>query len=95
MSSTSPNPSDLERPVFIAHQLCSPHLRSLVKDTVQAFNDSWLLPPVKEEIFKSGKACLARLQGFALSKGFAVVTINSKIGRFRFKCIHHKDESKN
>ena len=95
MSSPSPNPSDLERPVFVAHQLCPPHLRSLVEDTVQAFDDSWLLPPVEGEIFESGKACLARLQGFALSRGFAAVTISSKAGRFRFGCIHHGDESRN
>ena len=97
MSSPSPSPnlSDPERPVFVAHQLCPPHLRSLVEDTVQAFDESWLCAPVEGEVFESGKACLARLQGFALSKGFAVVTTNSRAGRFRFGCIHHGKESKN
>ena len=84
MSSPRPNPSDLERPVFVAHQLCRPHLHSFVEDTVQAFDDPWLVPPVKSEVFESGKTCLARLQGFALSRGLAVMTLNSKVGRFRF-----------
>jgi hypothetical protein len=33
---------------------------------VQGFDDTWLLPPQNRELFDSGKACLARLQGFAL-----------------------------
>jgi hypothetical protein len=41
---------------FVAHQLCPPYLRSLVEDTVQAFDDSWLLPSVE-----GGFSSLARL----------------------------------
>jgi hypothetical protein len=62
MSSPSPNLD------FVAHPLCPPHLRGLMEDTVQAFDNSWLLPPVEGEVFESGKACLARLQGYALHK---------------------------
>jgi hypothetical protein len=74
-------------------RLCPPYLRSLVEDTVQAFNDSWLLPLAEREVFESGMARLARLQGFAPSSGFAVVTTASRAGRFRFGCIHHGNES--
>jgi hypothetical protein len=49
-----------ERPVFVAHPLCPPHLRQLVEDAVQGFDDAWLLPPVEGELFDSGKAYLAR-----------------------------------
>jgi hypothetical protein len=87
--------SPTSNPVFVAHTLCPLHLRGLVKETVQAFNNSWLLPPAEGEVFESGKACLARLQGYALYKGFAVVTITSNIKRFRFGCIHYGDKSKN
>ena len=87
--------SSPERPVFVAHQLCPPHLRQLVEDTAKSFDDKWLLPPVKGELFDSGKACLARLQKFALSRGFAVVTTASKVERFRFACIHHSGDTKN
>jgi hypothetical protein len=62
MFSPSPNP------VLVAHPLCLPHLRGLVEDTVQAFDNSWLLAPVEGEVFESGKGCLARLQGYALHK---------------------------
>jgi hypothetical protein len=87
--------SSPEHAVFVAHQLCPPYLRQLVKDAVQSFDNMWLLPPVEGELFNSGKACLARLQGFALFRGFAVVTISSTAERYRFGCVHHGDESKN
>jgi len=88
--SSSPEP-----PSFIAHPLCPPHLRQLVEDTIQSFDDAWLLPPQNGELFDSGKACLDRLQGFALSRGFAVVTTSSTAGRYRFGCIHRGKETKN
>ena len=65
-----------------------------MEETVQAANNSWLLPYVEGEVFKSGKARLARLQGYALHKGVGVVTITSNAKRFRFGCIHHGMKSK-
>jgi hypothetical protein len=59
--------SSPERPAFVAHQLCPPHFRRLIEDTIKSFDDKWLLPPVKREIFDIGKACLARLQAFVFS----------------------------
>ena len=48
--------------------LCPPHLQQLVKDTFQNFDDAWLLSALRMKSFlDSGKACLDRLQGFALS----------------------------
>ena len=88
--SSSPEP-----PSFIAHPLCPPHLRQLVEDTIQSFDDAWLLPPQDGELFDSGKACLDRLQGFILSRGFAVVTTSSTAGRYRFGYIHRSKETKN
>ena len=87
--------SSPERPAFVAHQLCPPHLRQLVEDTAKSFDDKWLLPPIEGEIFDTGKACLARLQAFAFSQGFAVVTTGSRKGRTRFSCIYHGGEIKN
>jgi hypothetical protein len=66
-----------------------------MEDTIQAFNESWLLPPAEGEVYEPSKAYLARLQGFALPRGFAVMTTASRAGRFRFGCIHHGNESKN
>src|SRR5437764_10271011 len=84
-----------ERPAFVAYALCPPHLRKLVEDTVEAFDSAWLLPPQQGELFESAKDCLRRLQGYALSCGFAVVTTTSKKGRAQFACIYHGAETKN
>jgi hypothetical protein len=87
--------SSPERPIFIAHQLCLPHLRKTVEDAVESFNNAWLLPPKEGEVFTSRKEYLARLQSFTLSRGFAVVTIASIASRFRFAYIHHGEGIKN
>ena len=89
------NPLFSERPTFVAHQLCPPHLRQLIKDTVKSFDDEWLLPSAEGELFDSKKACLTRLQAFAFSQGFAVVTTVLKTERFCFACIYHSDDTKN
>jgi hypothetical protein len=60
-----------------------------VEDAVEAFDNAWLLPPQQGEVFETAKACLHRLQGYALSRGFAVVTASSNKTRARFSCIHH------
>ena len=87
--------SSPEHAIFVAHQLYPPHLRQLVEDAVESFDNTWLLPPLEGELFDSGKACLARLQGFALLRGFAVMTTNLRAGRFRFSYIYRGEEIKN
>jgi hypothetical protein len=67
----------------------------MVEDAVEAFDSAWLLPPRQGEPFDNPKACLRRLQGYALSQGFAVVTASSQKGRARFACIHHGTETRN
>ena len=86
--------SSPERPVFVARALCPPHLRKLVEDVVEAFDSAWLLPPQQGELFESAEGCLRRLHGYALSRGFAVVTTTSKKGRVQFAYIHHGAETK-
>jgi hypothetical protein len=34
-----------ERPSFVAHPLCPPHLCRHVEDVANSFNPNWLLPP--------------------------------------------------
>ena len=84
-----------EHSAFVAHALCPPHLCKLVEDTVEAFDSAQLLPPQQGELFESAKDCLRRLQGYALSCGFAVVTTTSKKGRAQFAYIYYKAETKN
>jgi hypothetical protein len=49
----------------------------MVEDAVEAFDSAWLLSPHQGELFDNPKACLRRLQGYALYQGFAVVTASS------------------
>ena len=87
--------TSLSPPVFAAHSLCLPHLRSIVEDAVETFNSAWLLPPQQGEIFETAKKCMRRLQAYTLSKGFAVVILTSKPQRARFAYIHHSSEARN
>src|SRR2546421_11584582 len=86
-----------KRPIFVAHTLCPPHLRKQVEDIAKNFNPNWLLPPADGEIFKSFQECFARLQGYAFSQGFAMITLSSKKtkARAQFNCIHHTKKTKN
>ena len=84
-----------ERPVFVAHPLSPPYLRKTVEDAVEAFDNAWLLPPQQGEVFETAKACFRRLQAYALSHGFAVVTITSKKTRAQFANIHYSAVTKN
>ena len=86
-----------ERPVFVAHALCPPHLRKQVEDVAESFNPNWLLPPMDGEVFDSFQECFARLQGYAFSKGFAVVTLssNKKKAYIKFNYIYYIKETKN
>jgi hypothetical protein len=90
-----PSSSSPEPPVFVAHPLCPPHLRTIVEDAVEAFDSAWLLPPQQGETFETAKECMRRLQAYALSKGFAIVTLSSTPKRAKFACIHHGAESRN
>jgi hypothetical protein len=67
----------------------------MVEDAVEAFDSAWLLPLHQGELFDNPKTCLRRLQGYALSQDFAVVTDSSQKGRARFACIYHGTETRN
>jgi hypothetical protein len=87
--------STLEPSAFVAHPLCLPHLRKIIEDAVDTFDSAWLSPPQPGEGFDTAKDCFRRLQGYALSRGFAVVTTTSNKTRARFACILHEDKTKN
>jgi len=38
---SGPSSSSPEPPVFVAHALCPPHLRTIVEDAVEAFDNAW------------------------------------------------------
>ena len=82
-----------------AHPQCPPEARNQLEKLVQALPAAYLKAPQKGEEFGSHESCIRRLQGYALSQGFAVVKvsggINSKSARYRYKCIHHSKETRN
>jgi hypothetical protein len=57
-----------------------------------AFDSAWLLSPQQGELFEAAKEYMRRLQIYALSRGFAVVTLTSKLKRACFACIYHGSE---
>jgi len=68
------------------------HQRSTFDRVVAALPNNFLNYPVTGEVFESKAECKARLQGFALSQGFAVVIGKSSqdgTPRAEFLCIHH------
>jgi hypothetical protein len=74
------------------------HQRSTFDRAVAALPTSFLRFPVTGEVFGSKAECKARLQGFALSQGFAVVVGKSSqdgTPRAEFLCIHHGISTRN
>lgn len=60
--------------------------------------DIYLLPQ-KDEDFESSRNCFRRLQGYALSQGFAVVPKSGRMKQksplLHLKCMHHGKEMRN
>jgi hypothetical protein len=84
-----------------AHPQCPTDARNKLQNIVQALPAAYLSPPQDGEEFDGEDSCIRRLQGYALSKGFAVVktsgsaSSSSKRVRVQFRCIHHGVETKN
>ena len=74
------------------------HQRSAFDRAIAALPINFLRFPVTGEVFGSKAECKARLQGFALSQGFAVVVSKSSqdgTPRTEFLYIHHGIETRN
>ena len=88
----------VEKP-WLPHANCPSDIAPILEKAVQAFPPHFLLEPAKGEVFQSAQDCLKRLQGFALSAGFAVVvrsaSLKGSAPRFRYCCIHHGLEIRN
>jgi hypothetical protein len=64
--------------IFTVHPDYPPYLRQLITETINRIDPAYLVGPVANKLFDTHRACFVRLQGYALSRGFAVITITSK-----------------
>jgi hypothetical protein len=83
--------------LWTAHPNCPQHVKIELEKPVRPFPPSFLLAPVDGEVFESADLCRERLQGWALSQGFAVVrtsgSLKQKQPHFEFRYIHHGAET--
>jgi hypothetical protein len=80
------------------NSLCPSHIVLILEQAVLALPYSFLIPLVRGELFDDKEDCMKRIQGYALSAGFAV--IQTSRGRaikphIRFQCIHYGVETRN
>ena len=70
----------------------------VIQKIIDSIPPAHLLPPRDREIYDAPSACFERLQNFAFSQGFAVVTGScGRAGNPRkyYRCIHHGDKTRN
>ena len=81
------------------HPFCPPHQLPVLTREIQALPASFFLYPCTGETFDSPGIALRRLNGFALSQGFAIVRTNgsehSKKPYLLMQCIHHRKKTMN
>ena len=86
-------------PVWNAHPNCPAHLRGAIEQRVRALPAHFLEEPEAGEVFGDVDLCQERLQGWALSQGFAIARLSGSMKqvrpRFYFRCIHHGKETAN
>jgi hypothetical protein len=73
----------------------TPLLASQIQAATQALSPAHLLPPTAGESFGSPENALQRLQDWAFTQGFAMVTESCRKNRAIFECVHHKKKTKN
>ena len=85
--------------LWSAHPECPEHVKADLEARVRSFPPSYLLAPIAGEVFDNLELCKERLQGWALSQGFAIVRTSGSVKRarqrFEFRCIHHGDKTAN
>ena len=95
-SSTLPNietPTAFDRSIRFS---VPTHQHSTFNHAIASLPPAFLKFPTTGEVFESTATCKARLQGFSLGQGFAVVVGKSNKDAFtEFLCIHHSTETWN
>lgn len=73
----------------------TPLLASQLELATRALTPAHLLTPVASESFSNHADALRRLQDWAFTQGFAVVTESVRKGWVIFHCIHHRKTTRN
>jgi hypothetical protein len=73
----------------------TPLLAAQIAQATRALPQAHLITPANNESFATPKDALQRLQDWAFTQGFAVVTESTRKGRTIFQCIHHRKKTKN
>ena len=73
----------------------TPEIAVAIAEAVQALPQAHRSVPRKGESFETPKQALLRLQNWAFTQGFAVVTESRTRDRVRFHCIHHHKKTRN
>jgi hypothetical protein len=73
----------------------TPLLASQIQQAIKSLPPAHLIMPVTEESFATPDDALQRLQDWAFTQGFAVVTESRNKNRAIFHCIHHKKKTRN
>ena len=73
----------------------TPLLASQIQQAIKSLPLANLILPAFGESFNSPANALRRLQDWAFTQGFAVVTESTWKDRVIFECVHHKKKTKN
>lgn len=91
------SPIAVANPPQIPHPYLEEDLHPILQRAIDRIPPSHLLPPSKNEIFDTPDDAWTRLQNYAFSQGFAIVTdqCGKTNPRKFYRCIHHSIETRN
>ena len=70
-------------------------LKPLVQKVIDGIPQEHLEPPSQNETFDIADDAWSRLQNYAFSQGFAIVTGSCGVGRKSYQCIHAEEKTQN
>lgn len=96
---TTPTPSRSASPsasvTWIPHPQLPEDQVPRIQRAIDRIPNAHLLPPQRDEVFDTPDDSIIRLQDYAFSQGFAVITSTCGQGRKNYNCIHHADKTRN
>jgi len=73
----------------------TPELAAAIAEATKALPPTHLLPPVAGEAFDDKKQAFLRINDWAFTQGFAIVTESGPANRVRFECTQHHKKTRN